>query len=319
MRATQRVVERSVPPRPRRGTIAIRVAAALAVLVVIGYGAISLVMADRLTLGNHRPLGISGSVVESPFENVVFPSRVDHLTLRGWLFRLPTPSGRSVIIVHGFRANRVNPDFNAVGLGKNLLAHGYDVLLFDLRSCGTSDGSRFTLGTLEPRDLLGAYDFMRAQHYVAAKMAIIGDSEGAATVIGAAKELGPVGALVADSSFAELKPILDAQLPHNTSLPPLFYPGGELASELFGLNPNLSPADEVRALPSRAFLFFHGTADAYVPVANATELKQASANRESELVLVPSAGHVKSFRTNPTLYLSTLYQFLDEQITEHGG
>jgi pimeloyl-ACP methyl ester carboxylesterase len=319
MRAAQRIIEPSIWPRSRRATIAARVATALAVLVVIGYGAVSLVMADRLTLGNHRPLGVTGSVVESPFENVAFPSRADDLTLRGWLFQSPSPSGRSVIIVHGFRANRVNPDFNAVGLAKSLLAHGYAVLLFDLRSCGTSDGTRFTLGTLEPRDLLGAYDFMRARHYAAAKMAIIGDSEGAATVIGAAKALAPVGALVADSSFAALKPVLEAQLPSNTSLPSIFYRGGELASELFGLNSDLSPANDVKALPSRAFLFFHGAADVYVPVVNGMELKQASSNRESELVIVSGAGHVKSFRTNPTLYLSTLYQFLDQQIAEHGG
>jgi pimeloyl-ACP methyl ester carboxylesterase len=257
--------------------------------------------------------------VESPFQNVAFPSRVDHLTLRGWLFRAPLPTGRSVIVVHGFHQNRVNADFNAVGLSKDLVAHGYDVLLFDLRSCGASDGDRFTLGTLEPRDLLGAYDYMRGQHYVAAKMAVIGDSEGAATVIGAAKGLESVGALIADSSFAELKPILDAQLPYNTTLPSIFFPGGELASQLFGLNPNLRPVDQVKALPSRAFLFFHGGADSYIPLSNGKELKAASANPESELVVVPGADHVHSFRTDPALYLKTLYSFIDQQVAERAG
>lgn len=296
-----------------------RLVAALAAIAALAYAGISVVMADQLTVGNHRPLGVSGSVVEATFENVSFPSRIDDLTLRGWLYRSPSPSGRSAILVHGFHQNRVNADFGAVPLSKNLLAHGYDVLLFDLRSCGTSDGSRFTLGNLEPRDLLGAYDFMRSHHYAAGKMAVIGDSEGAATVIEAAKDLAPVGALVADSSFADLQPILQTQLPRNTSLPSIFYPGGELASEMFGLNPNLRPVDAVKALPSRAFLFIHGAADTYIPVVNGMELKQASANAQSKLLIVPRAGHVKSFRTNPTLYLQTLYQFLDQQIAAHGG
>jgi len=319
MRAKAPILEAPAPPRRRLRPLVLRLAAWLAALLVLGYAMVALAMADRLTLGNHRPLGASGNVVQAQFENVAFLSRVDHIALSGWLYRAPSPTGRSAVLVHGFRANRVNPDYNAVGLARNLLAHGYDVLLFDLRSCGTSGGDRFTLGTLEPRDLLGAYDFMRGRHYTPARMAVIGDSEGAATVIGAAKDLQAVGALVADSSFAELRPILDAQLPHNTSLPPIFYPGGELASGLFGLNPDLRPVDEVRALPQRAFLFFHGDVDSYIPVANATELKRASSNPESELVIVPGANHVKSYRTNPTLYLMTLYHFLDQQIAEHSG
>lgn len=289
---------------------------ALLTVLLLGYAGISLAMAEELTLGNHKPLSEPATAVETAFEDVSFPSRVDHIELRGWLFRSHEPTGRSVIIVHGFHQNRVNDDFDAVGLSRDLLGHGYAVLLFDLRSCGTSGGDRFTLGTLEPRDLLGAYDYMRARGFEPARMGVIGDSEGAVTVIGAAKNLGSVAALVADSAFAELKPILDAQLPHNTTLPPVFYPGGELAAGLFGLDANLRPVDEVRALPNRAFLFFHGGADSYIPLSNGRELRRASASRDSALVIVPGADHVKSFRTDPQLYLAALYRFLDQQIAE---
>ncbi|HET9849513.1 MAG TPA: alpha/beta hydrolase [Candidatus Dormibacteraeota bacterium] len=297
----------------------IRIGAFVTGFLIASYVLVSFAMAYQLTLGNHRPLGVTGGVVQVQFENIAFTSRVDHLTLRGWLYRSPSPSGRSLVVVHGKGQNRVNADFNAVGLAKDFLAHGFDVLLFDLRSCGTSEGDRFTLGNLEPRDLLGAYDFMRGRGYAANRMAILGDSEGAVTVIEAAKDLGQVGALVADNGFAALKPELDAQLPYNTWLPPIFYPGGELVAELWGFNPNLRPVDAVRALPNRAFLFFQGGADHYVPVANAYELRNASSNAESQLVIVPKADHVKSYRTNPALYLSTLYRFVDQQIAEHGG
>lgn len=291
----------------------------MATVLALSYAGISVAMADQLTKGNHLPLSQPGSAVETPFQDVSFPSRVDKLTLRGWLFKSPSASGRSVIVVHGFHQNRVNADFNAIGLARNLLAHGYGVLLFDLRSCGESAGDRFTLATLEPRDLLGAYDFMRQQGYAPARMAVIGDSEGGAVVIDAAKDLGAVGALVADSAFAELRPILDRELPSHTSLPSIFYPGGFVASRLFGLDPDLRPADAVRALPGRAFLFIEGGDDSYVPPVNAGELRTASRNRESLLLVVPKAGHVKSFRTNPTLYLATLYRFFDQQISEKGG
>jgi pimeloyl-ACP methyl ester carboxylesterase len=303
-------------PWRRRALVALGV---FMVLVALTYAGASVAMANQLTLGNHLPLSQPGSAVETPFRDVTFPSRIDHITLRGWLFRSPVPSGRSAIVLHGFHQNRVNADFNAIGLARNLLLHGYDVLLFDLRSCGQSGGDRFTLGTLEPRDLLGAYDFMRRQGYVPQRMAIMGDSEGGAIVIEAAAELRAVGALVADSAFAELRPLLDRELPSHTSLPPIVYPGAFLAGRLFGLNPDLRPVDMVRDLPERAFLFIEGAADVYVPPANAVDLRNASANRESVLLMVPKAGHVKSYQTDPTLYLSTLYRFLDQQIPEHGG
>ncbi|HEY8802874.1 MAG TPA: alpha/beta hydrolase, partial [Candidatus Dormibacteraeota bacterium] len=60
-------------------------------------------------------------------------------------------------------------------------------------------------------------------------------------------------------------------------------------------------------------------ADTFVPLANSTELRQASANPESRLLVVPGADHVKSFTANPDLYLSILDPFLDQQIREHGG
>jgi fermentation-respiration switch protein FrsA (DUF1100 family) len=288
-------------------------------VLLLAYLAVGVVVANQLTMGTHRPLERAASAVQPSFEDVSFQSRVDHLTLRGWLYKAEAPSGRSAIIVHGFRQNRVNLDFNAIGLAQHLLSEHYDVLLFDLRSCGESAGQRFTLGTLEPRDLLGAYDFMRERGYPPGRMAIIGDSMGAAIVIDASPELAAVGALVADSAFARLRPLLDRDLPSNSHLPGFFDPGIYLASGMFGLDADLRPVDRVRAMPARAFLFIHGSADTFVPLANSTELRQASANPESRLLVVPGADHVKSFTANPDLYLSILDPFLDQQIREHGG
>jgi len=205
-----------------------------------------------------------------------------------------------------------------VGLAKHLLAERYDVLLFDLRSCGRSAGDRFTLGTLEPRDLLGAYDFLHGRGYRPARMVVIGDSMGAATVIDAAQDLPDVGALVADSAFARVRPLLDRDLPASSHLPPLFDAGIYAVSGLYGLDSDLSPIDSVRRLKNRAFLFIHGEADSFIPPSNSKELREASANSHTKLLLVPGAEHVKSFRDQPALYLATLDPFLEQQIAEHG-
>jgi pimeloyl-ACP methyl ester carboxylesterase len=291
-----------------------------------GYAAACIAVADRLTRGRHRPLGQPATVVSDRYQDVAFFSRVDRLRLSGWLFaaeasthqagRQPfNPGSRAAILVHGYNWNRVNEDYGAMDLARDLLSAGYDVLTFDLRSCGLSQGGRFTLGHLEVRDLLGAYDFMVGRGYRPGRMAVIGDSMGAATMLCAAPWLRQVGALVADSCFARLRPLLERSVPASSHLPAFFNPGIFLAGRLFfGLDADLSPLAIVRGLPERAFLFIHGTADDYVAPSNSEKLKEASANPDSRLCLIPGARHVQGYKQDPGAYLEVLLPFLESQL-----
>lgn len=277
----------------------------------------------KLTHGNHRPIDISAASVDPHFEDVAFDSR-DHLRLRGWLFHstVPVPAGlRSrpvVVVVHGYTQNRIDHDFDQVGFAEDLLRRGYDALLFDLRSSGQSEGDRVTFGTREPNDLLGAYDLLRGMAYRAADIAILGISMGAATTIEAAPRMPGVGALVIDSSFARLRPLLDRELRRN-SLPGLFNPAVYLLSPAFGLDSDLRPIEVVRSMPDRAFLFFHGGADVYVPTQDSRDLRRASDNSASDLVIIASATHVHGWKTDPITYRNHFYPFVLSQLEDRGG
>lgn len=306
----------SASPRLRASwrLVALTALAVLALLLV--YAGISVYVASVLTGGKNSPLTVSPQSIGSDYADVSFPSRVDHVPLRGWLFHTGG-HGRSVIMVSGREENRIDSGYGTAEIAHTLLARGYDVLLFDVRSTGQSGGNRQTLGTREPRDLLGAYDFMRGQQYDPGQMAIIGDSQGGAVVIEAAPELGDVAALITDSAFAELRPVLEAQLPSHSNLPGFFNWGIITAGRLlFDINPDLRPVDVVRRLPARAFLFIQGTADKTVPPKQASELRAASANRESQLLLIPGAGHVGSYTRAPGPYIEAVTSFIDQQIAE---
>ena len=283
-------------------------AAALVVLYLLA----SVVGARVAVAGSRAALAVPPSSIGRSYSDVTFPSRLDDVALSGWLFTAARPTGRSVILVHGWQGNREDVDF--VPLTRQLLAHGYAVLLFDLRGSGSSGGDTQTFAHDEPRDVLGAYDFLRSRGYSPHLMTILGNSMGAATVLEAAPQLADVAALVSDSAFADLGDALQGGLTRFTHLPGVLALPAMQAARLYDVLPTLSPADVVRSLPSRAFLFLHARGDRLLPVSNAITLRAASADTDSRLVVIDGTDHLDTYTHDPQGYVRTLLSFIDQQI-----
>jgi len=90
-----------------------------------------------LTHPARKPLDASPSGFNS--RDVQFQSVVDHLVLSGWF--LDASSDRTVIMVHGYRDNRLQGNVPGLDVARGLVDHGYNFLTFDLRDAGRSDGS----------------------------------------------------------------------------------------------------------------------------------------------------------------------------------
>jgi pimeloyl-ACP methyl ester carboxylesterase len=287
----------------------------VAALLVL-YAVISVALAWVLTSGTHTPNSVAPTSIAAAYEDVSFASRDDHLTLRGWLFHSQSSNGRSVVFVHGWQGNRVDTGAGTWQKARDMVARGYDALLFDLRSCGSSDGSRFTLATDEPRDVLGAYDFMLARGYAPERMSMLAVSMGASSMIEAAPQLSRVGALISDSAFAELRPLVDKELPKRSHLPGFLFNWSIATSAhlVFGVNPDLRPVDVVRSLPQRAFLFLQADDDDFVPTGDGIELSTASGNPASRLDLLAAHEHVKEYLAHPADYMAAVYGFIDQQL-----
>jgi alpha-beta hydrolase superfamily lysophospholipase len=301
---------------PRRLAIA---GVSLLLLLVVAIFGPSIYVADQLTQADPKPLNAAlAPGIGAHRTDVSFPSRDAGLQLKGWLFRPDTPNGRIVITVHGWKQNRIDASYATDQVAHDLLQHGYAVLMFDLRACGESAGERFTLANREYLDLLGAYDFMKQDGagtpFDPRQMAVIGDSMGGASTLLASPEMPDVGALVIDSAFAELRPVLEYKLPQEMPLPAFYTQPVLWVGPLFQMDADLRPVDRVKAQPQRAFLFFHGAADDFISPAQGQELRAASANPQSDLVLVPGAKHVKTYSANPTAYMDRVYRFFDQQM-----
>jgi uncharacterized protein len=289
----------------------------LAVALVAGAGgylSISYIVAERFTHAARYHVARAPLVVAPRYDDVTFRTN-DGLTLRGWYF--PAGGDRAAIVVHGKDSNRVaGENRTAEKIADFLIADGYDVLLFDLRGHGDSDGDRFSLGYLERRDVAAAIDYVAGRGMREDRIALIGISMGAGTVLQSLLLHPNIGAVVADSAYADARTLIGENLEQVAGVPGWFTPGVMFFSNVaFGLDGDqVRPVDVVRTHTEHPILFIHCDADEMIAMHHPRELLAASASKRSELWIAPGCQHAWAFNHHPVEYQSRVLAFLYSQI-----
>jgi len=187
-----------------------------------------------------------------PYEEVGF-STEDGLLLRGWW--LPAAEAkRTVIALHGHRGAR----HHCVGIGAAVWRRGANVLLFDHRGRGSSEGELMSLGHFETADAAAVgYALSRAPGL---PLGLIGYSMGAAVALISAARDEHVGAVVADLPFASERKLVRALLRRQAG--PLHRPIVALSERLLPYDPGgVDPLRQVAKVAPRPCLFIHGLLD----------------------------------------------------------
>jgi uncharacterized protein len=185
----------------------------------------------------------------------------DGVPIAGWYIPAASgigPEGPTVILVHGWNANKSDVLRYAVPLRPQ-----YNVVALDLRFGGRSGGDAVTLGMRERLDVRAIVDWLERTKGPRA-IALLGNSMGGATALAAAADDPRIGAVVIDSTHADGVHLLARRLEVEEGQPP--YPGtwGILLGIVSraGLDaPAVDPVDTVTRLGSRPLLVLHGTAD----------------------------------------------------------
>ncbi len=233
-----------------------------------------------------------------PAEEVHFKSAVDRIRLVGWLLR--SAGDRAIVLVHGLNCygwSGSQPD-----VARAYVEAGFHVLVFDLRGHGRSGGDLLGLGWHERWDVRAAVDLLLGRGFKPGQIGIHGGSYGAATALLATPVIPEVGAVVADSAFADMRDIMERQIEERTGVPSwltqLFRPGiAFVAQLLYSLDFDAIPPE--RAVPQiapRPILFIHGSEDRTIPVKHALRLKAASQNPADELWILRGLGHTEGMR-----------------------
>jgi len=253
------------------------------------------------------------SVFSKPPEDVHLLAS-DGVEIAGW-FLSSQLNKKAVILVHGMNSSRTAefdghfPEF-AAGLNRE----GFTVLMIDLRGHGQSGNARFTFGITERRDVIAAVNWLKSRGYHPKAIGVIGVSMGASTAIGATAEDSDIGALVTDSAYAEVYPVMQQNWNNVSGLPNIFLPSTMmLGSWLTGYDLTMSkPVNEIGKIAPRPVLIIHSRSDPFTPVNQAYALK--SANPLSIYWETSATKHAESYNTNPRTYIRKVSDFFSQNL-----
>jgi dienelactone hydrolase len=292
--------------------------------IAIGLAAIVLVYCVLSAFGARRameiprlPLNFWPSSYGLKYKDVFFPSRDDNVKLKGWF--LPGGNTTAVLIVNGGFENRVDENSDTLGITGDLVAKGYDVLLFDLRGRGESEGKGRSLLNIE-KDIGGAVDYLLQQGYDAANICILGFCSGAASACIFAGQ-NKVGAVILDGCFVDV-PMIVVREAGTERIPSwltrIFIPGLTAASRLFYGYRIINPIDVVGEIKCPVF-FIHEQYDNVITREETRRLFLASRNPANQIWEVGNAQHSQSFRTDGKEYIQKVDDFLKTRQTKTTG
>jgi len=220
------------------------------------------------------------------YQDIILETK-DGLKLSGWF--IPNKNSRKAIIVcHGYPMDK--GDIFGV---TEFLAKGYNLLYFDFRAMGKSEGYVSTSGWREREDFRAAIRFLKNKGF--SDIGAFGFSMGAAVIFLA--DSPDIKCIVSDSSYARLRTAVQAIF---TNFGALRAPLIELIRlwSLIFLQVDINSVAPINFIAGRNIPIFliHCQTDTHIPVSEALELRNA--DPRSDLLLIPKGDHGESVYSN---------------------
>ncbi len=227
------------------------------------------------------------------YEKVSFQTE-DGLTLRGWFIPSPTGDDRTILMGHGWGDNKgellkISHFLNSTG--------GFNLLYFDNRAHGESDGNITTIGCLEIMDFKAAMAYLRRHRPQSTRrLGVFGLSMGAAVAIMAAPQFSEIKALVLESPFADYRQVVRRWAWINLYIP--YFP--QMMVVLWLLRHRVgskdvdsySPSRFISRLSPRPILVIGAEEDRLMPASTVRSL-YALAQEPKSLWMIPGAAHAE--------------------------
>lgn len=248
-----------------------------------------------------------------PFDDVTIPS-FDGTRLFGW-WMSARPGAATVVVLHGVKKNRTDVLRAALAIRRA----GFNVLLFDGRGHGDSEGRFVTYGFYERRDVESAIEWLVKEKKIdRRRVGLAGESMGAAIALQVAAHNLWIRAVWADSPFASLRRITEEYVRRATGLPgallnPMLWTTIQVANYRGKFNVlSVDPLALAARIECPVYLV-HGTADQLISSAHSENIYAALAG-EKEIWFVEGARHARSVRVVKREYSERLTRFFNTKL-----
>ena len=236
----------------------------------------------------------------------------DNLKLHAYEVKNENKTDKWSIVVHGYTSEGKLLSSKA----KHLYNMGYNVLVPDLRSHGSSEGDYIGMGWHDRLDIIDWINYI-VKNNPNSEIALHGTSMGSATVLMVSGEKLPsnVKAIVADCGYTSVYDEFSYQLKQLFNLPafPIMNFSDVVTHIRAGYCLNDASAINQVKKSTTPILYIHGDKDDFVPYYMMDELYNAT-NSEKEKLTIEGGEHANSDLVNPKLYWSTVNSFLEKYI-----
>jgi uncharacterized protein len=260
------------------------------------------------------PLLHKATEISTLYEDAAFPTRGDGLTLKGWFF--PGSNSQVIMFVHGGFQNRIDENADTVGLARALLDKGYNILLFDLRGRGESEGKGTAFINVD-EDIGGAVDYLVGRGFSPKDICILGFCSGASIAAVYASH-NDIGSLILDGAFIDGGTMLvrQAEAVHLPGwLARVFVPAGMLMTRIFYGYERVDNIDIIPEIKCPVF-FIHEENDLFTTMEETERMLGASTNPENGFMEIREATHSKGFIFSPQQYVEGVDGFLKKIAAE---
>jgi len=230
----------------------------------------------------------------------------DGIKLAGW-FIPQKKSSQAIIVCHGYPADKGNVLEMAA-----FLAPHYNLLFFDFRALGRSQGRFSTGGWQEREDFFSAVKFLKERGF--SDIGAFGFSMGAAVILMANSP--DIKAIVSDSSYAGLDAVLHLIFKNFGAFRHPFVGMMKLWAKLFfKINIDyVSPLKYISGIKAPIFLI-HSELDSQIPLEHAYLLHRT--NPKNKLWVITGAGHGGGFGLKQEEYQEKVLKFFQTSLKQY--
>jgi len=218
-------------------------------------------------------------------------------------------SAGAVLLCHGHSANHLH----MMDMAGFLHTVGYNILAFDFRAHGLSEGRFTSIGLLEWQDVAAVIDTAETKGLLPTSMplAAYGRSMGAATLANGSGRLGRINAFLLESSFADLRIIGGRDVARMSGIPDTFLLDWifTLARWRTGIDyASNRPVEGIKGIGNRPLLLIHDALDTRATREDHDRLK-AAVSHAQELIM-PDAWHIQGHQPPPAPFEPIVLEFL---------